>query len=310
MDTGKTSRKIRVAIAAGFGVSTAALLTTPAVAQDSGWKLEPDARVEFGIISAESETADEQITVDGDALVARGAVGVDFEDDDTRFRLEADRIEVFRLGEGRSDSNRDRITALIDQEFGKDWELQLRGRYYDDLSTAESSDVDELQASVRATYEPERAHRFRLRATWRDREYDNGTGGQTNGDGPRVDAQYRHRLGRYHYVTLDARAEGISSDDPQRGYSRQSAKISYTHPITPDLRVRPALELLNTRFDSRLTPEGERRKDQLVVPEVELLWWPDKWRIEAEAKYISSSSNLASRDREGFRLSISVGYVF
>ena len=310
MDTEKNSKKNRLAIAAGFGASTAALLTTPAVAQDSDWKLEPDARVEFGIVSAESETADEQITVDGDALIARGAVGVDFEDDDTRFRLEADRIEVFRLGEGRSDSNRDRITALIDQEFGKDWELQLRGRYYDDLSTAESSDVDELQASVRATYEPERAHRFRLRATWRDREYDNGTGGQTNGDGPRVDAQYRHRMGRYHYVTLDARAEGISSDDPQRGYSRQSAKISYTRPITPDLRIRPALELLNTRFDGRLTPEGECRKDQLVVPEVELHWWPEKWRIEAEAKYISSSSNLASRDREGFRLQISVGYVF
>lgn len=310
MDTEKNSKKNRLAIAAGFGVSTAALLTTPAVAQDNEWKLEPDARVEFGIVSAESETADEQITVDGDALIARGAVGLDFEDDDTRFRLEADRIEVFRLGEGRSDSNRDRITAQFDQEFGKDWELQLRGRYYDDLSTAESSDVDELQASVRATYEPERTHRFRLRATWRDREYDNGTGGQTNGDGPRVDAQYRHRLGRYHYVTLDARAEGINSDDPQRGYSRQSAKISYTRPITPDLRIRPALELLNTRFDGRLTPEGERRKDQLVVPEVELHWWPDKWRIEAEAKYISSSSNLASRDREGFRLQISVGYVF
>ena len=309
-----TSRKTRVAVATGLSVCSAALLTTPVAAQDSDWELDPDARVEFGIVSAESETQDEQFTINGDAFVARGAVGLDFEDDDTRFRVEVDRIEVFRLGEGRSNSNRDRITASFDQELSRDWEIQLRGRYYDDLSTAESSDVDELQASVRATYEPVRAHRFRLRATWRDREYDNivagGIGVQTSGNGPRVDAQYRHRIGRYHYVTLDARAEEISSDDPLRGYARQSAKVSYTRPITPDLRVRPAIEFLNTRFDERLTPNGDRRRDQLVVPEVELLWWPDRWRIEAEAKYIKSDSNLASRDREGFRLSLTVGYVF
>ncbi|MEP2736216.1 MAG: hypothetical protein ABJP34_07945 [Erythrobacter sp.] len=308
------SKRTRFAASTGLSASLAALLTSPAVAQDSDWKLEPDARVEFGIVSAESETADEQITVDGDALIARGQVGLDFEDDNSRFRLEADRIEVFRLGEGRSDSNRDRITAQFDQELNEAWEIQLRGRYYDDLATAESSDVDELQASVRATYEPERAHRFRLRATWRDREYDNivagGTGVQTSGNGPRLDAQYRHRIGRYHYVTLDARAEEISSADPRRGYARQSAKVAYTRPLNSDLRIRPALEFLNTRFDDRLGDLGDRRKDQLVVPEVELLWWPKKWRIEAEAKYISSNSNLASRDREGFRLSISVGYVF
>ena len=33
-------------------------------------------------------------------------------------------------------------------------------------------------------------------------------------------------------------------------------------------------------------------------------------RIEAEAKYIFSSSNDPLRDREGYRLSLSVGYVF
>ena len=34
------------------------------------------------------------------------------------------------------------------------------------------------------------------------------------------------------------------------------------------------------------------------------------WRIEAEAKYIVSTSNDPVRDREGNRLSLSVGYVF
>ncbi|MEO0589486.1 MAG: hypothetical protein AAFZ11_02875 [Pseudomonadota bacterium] len=275
-----------------------------------GWELKPTARVEVGAISAETATREEQIVVNGDAFTVRGQVGFNFEDDDSRFRLEVDRIEVFRLDEDRSDVSRDRITAQFDQEFGDDWEVQVRARYYDDLVTAESIDTDELQGSVRVTYEPKRAHRVRVRGTWRDREYDQGTGGQTTGEGPRVDVQYRHRMGRYNYVTFDLRAESIESDDPRRGYSRQSARASYTQPITPDLRVRPAIEYLRTRFDGRLTGEGERREENLVAPEVEVHWWPGKLRVEAEAKYIFSDSNLALRDREGYRLTLSVGYVF
>ncbi len=295
------------ALAAGL----AALFSTSAEAQSiSTWKFDPDARVEVGAVSAETATRDEQIVVNGDAFTFRGQVGLDLEDDDTRFRVEADRIEVVRLGEGRSDSNRDRITVMVEQEFDDDWEVQVRGRYYDDLITAESSDTDELQGSVRVTYEPVREHRVRVRGTWREREYDNGSDPQTTGQGPRVDVGYRHRMGRYHYINFDLRAESITSDDPERGYNRESAKVSYTQPITPDLRVRPALEVIETRFDGRLTPDGDRRKDRLIVPELELHWWPDRWRVEAEAKYIFSSSNLPTRDREGYRLTLSVGYVF
>lgn len=293
-------------------LSIACLGFTPAsaMAQQGGWTLEPSARVEAGVVSAETATRDEQIVVDGDALTFRSQLAFDLEDEDTRFRLEADRIEVVRLGDGRRDSNRNRITAQFDQELNEDWDIQLRARYYDDLVTAESSDTDEIQGSVQVTYEPKRSHRFRARATWREREYENGTGGvQTTGEGPRLDVQYRHRLGRYHYVTLDARAEEINSDDPRRGYQRQSAKVSYTHPLTRDLRVRPAVEYLNTKFDGRLTETGARRNDELFVPEVELMWWPDRWRIEAEAKYITSSSNLATRDREGYRFTLTVGYA-
>lgn len=293
-----------------LSIATLGFTQAKAMAQDEGWTLEPSARVELGAVSAQTATRDEQIVVDGDALTFRGQLAFDLEDEDTRFRLEADRIEVTRLGDGRSDSNRDRITAQVDQELSHAWDIQLRARYYDDLVTAESSDTDELNASVRVTFEPERAHRVRVRASWRDREYDNGTGGeQTNGEGPRVDVQYRHRIGRYHYVGLDLRTESINSDDPRRGYDRWSAKVSYTHPLTRDLRVRPAVEYLNTRFDGRLTDAGERRHDKLFVPEVELLWWPGKWRIEAEAKYITSSSNLVTRDREGYRFTLSVGYA-
>ncbi len=304
--TRRASRACASLLAAGLAI----LLGTPAVAQDDGWVLDPTARVEIGAVSAQSATRDEQIIVDGDAFTFRGQIGLNLENDRTRLRLEADRIEVVRPGEGRRESNRDRLTAQLDQDIGKDWEIQLRGRVYDDLVTAESSDTDETQASVRVTYQPKRAHRFRLRGTWRDREYDNGSADATKGDGPRLDAEYRHRMGRYHYFSLGARTESIKSDDADRGYSRQSARVSYTRPLNRNLRVRPALEFINTEFDGRLTPDGARRKDQLIVPEVELLWWPDKWRVEAEAKYIFSDSNQPTRQREGYRLTLSVGYVF
>ncbi|MEM6857106.1 MAG: hypothetical protein AAF559_04470 [Pseudomonadota bacterium] len=183
-----------------------------------GWELKPTARVELGAISAETATREEQIVVNGDAFTVRGQAGFNFEDDDTRFRLEVDRIEVVFLDDDRSDISRDRITAQFDQELGDDWEVQVRARYYDDLVTAESIDTDEIQGSVQVTYEPERAHRVRVRGTWRDREYDQGTGGQTTGEGPRVDVQYRHRLGRYNYINFDLRAESIESDDPRRGF--------------------------------------------------------------------------------------------
>lgn len=304
---GRSRRAFACVLAAGFAFAVAA----PTSAQQiTSWKLEPDARVEAGIVSAETATRDEQIVVNGDALTFRGQVGLDLENEDTRIRVELDRIEVVRLGDGRTDSNRDRVSVFVEQEFDDDWDVQVRGRYYDDLVTAESSDTDEIQGSVRVTYEPVREHRVRIRGTWREREYDNDEDPQTTGHGPRVDVQYRRRLGRYHYVTFDARAESIESDDPERGYSRESAKIAYTKPITPDLRVRPALEVLETRFDGRFAPDGARRRDRLIVPEIELHWWPNRWRVEAEAKYIFADSNLPTREREGYRLNLTVGYVF
>ena len=35
-----------------------------------------------------------------------------------------------------------------------------------------------------------------------------------------------------------------------------------------------------------------------------------EWRVEAEAKYVFFQSNESAREREGYRLTLSVGYVF
>ncbi len=166
---------------------------------------------------------------------------------------------------------------------------------------------------MRVEFEPEQAHRFRVRTIWRDREYDDGAGplgGPSTGDGLRVDAEYRHRLGRYHFLNFDLRAESNDSANPERRYSRESASVSYTRPLTNDLRLRPAVELRQTRFDGRLTPSLAAREDRQLVPEVELLWWPGQWRIEGEAKYVFGDSNDPLRDRRGYRFAVSVGYAF
>lgn len=299
----------------------AACLCVPAAAQDdeqaalAGWTLDPFARAEVGVVLSQSEDRDDELIINGDGAYLRGQVGVEFGNETTQFRLEADRIEVERFGSatGRDSINRDRLTASVTQAVGDEWEVVLTGRVYDDLVTLEAPDTDERQASVLVEFEPEAAHRFRLRGSWRDREYDDGEGpggASSTGDGPRVDFDYRHRLGRYHYLAFDLRAEEINSDNPRRGYTRESASVSYTRPLTRDLRVRPAVEYRQTRFDDRLTPAGAQREDSQIVPEVEVLWWPGKWRVEAEAKYILSDSNDPLRDRRGYRFSVSVGYVF
>lgn len=295
------------AAALALGLAVGAPL---AAADETGWRLEPDARIDVQAVSAQTTTRDEDLVIDGEALSVRGQIGLGIESKRTRVRLEADRIEVFRLGEDRRDVSRDRLTANIEHDLTDTLEVQAQLRRYDDLVTVESPDTDSWEYSARATFEPTRENRFRLQGTWRERQYDNGAGPATTGDGVRFDAQYRRRFGAYHYLAFDLRTETIRSDDPQRGYERDSAGVAYTRPIGPDLRVRPALELIKTRFDGRIADNGALRRDRQVVPEIELQWWPGKWRIEAEAKYIFFASNESAREREGYRLTLSVGYVF
>ncbi len=261
-------------------------------------------------VSAQTTTRDDDLVVDGEAISVRAQVGVALNSESTRFRLEADRIQVFRLGAGRRDFSRDRLTATVQHNLTKQLEVQLQARRFDDVISVESADTDEWQGSARLTFEPTPANRFRLQGTWRDREYDNGAAPVTTGEGPRVDAQYRRRFGRYHYLAFDLRSESIRSDDPRRGYERDSAGVAYTHPLARDVRVRPALEIIKTRFDGRRADNGALRRDRQVVPEVEVLWWPGKWRLEAEAKYVFFNSNETRREREGYRLTLSIGYAF
>ena len=304
----------------------AAFLAAPAFAnaqgsetddETIGFQLDPFARVEAGIISAEASTQNDEFIVNGDGITLRAAAGFHLGNERSRITLEADHLRVLRLGEGRSDTDRERFTASFQQQVSEAVSIELRARRYDDLSTAEFSDTDEFELSAELQYEPQRAHRVQIRAGWHSREYDDGDGpdgASSTGEGARVSAQYRRRLERYHYLTFDLRAEEFNSDNAPRAYSRQSAGASYTRPLTRDLRLRPAVYVQHTRFDGRFTDarftDARNRDDTLIVPELEVHYWPGQLRLEAEAKYIFAKSNDPFREREGYRLSFTIGYVF
>ncbi len=258
----RPSRKAWRSVALALGLAAGAPL---AAADEQGWTLEPDARIDVQTISAQTTTRDEDLVIDGEALSVRGQIGLGIESKRTRVRLEADRIEVFRLGEDRRDISRDRLTANIEHDVTDTLELQAQVRRYDDLVTVESADADAWEYSGRVTFEPTQENRFRLQGTWRERQYDNGADPATTGDGARIDAQYRRRFGPYHYLAFDLRTETIRSGDPQRGYERDSAGVAYTRPIGPDLRVRPAIDIIKTRFDGRIADDGALRRDRQVA---------------------------------------------
>lgn len=312
----KGSSRIHAPIPRAFSIVSAAgilAFSAPAAAQDGGWQLDPFGRVEAGVVSARATNDDYEFIYIGDAAYFRGQAGMELADEDSAFRLELDRIMVERFSSDRPNTDRDRFTASFEQDFGKAWEVLVRLRGYDDLVSAEFNDTDALELTGRVEYEPVRAHRFRFGLTWRERQYDDGDGadgGSTRGSGWKASGSYRHRLGRYHYVTLDARAEEIDSDNARRTFARQTVSASYTHPLTSDLRLRPALTLRHTTFPGRGVVEGEPREDTYLTPELEALWWKGPVRVEAEAKYVISDSSDPERDRKGHRLSLSVGYVF
>ena len=57
------ARRSLIAMLCAIGI---AATSQPAFAQDDGWTLDPDARIELGAVSAESTTRDEQLVIDGE----------------------------------------------------------------------------------------------------------------------------------------------------------------------------------------------------------------------------------------------------
>ncbi len=92
-----------------------------------GWTLDPFARLEAGIVLSQSEDRDDDLIINGDGGYLRAQVGLEYGNETTQLRLEADRIEVERFGSatGRGTLNRDRLSVSLAQKLGEQWEVEL-----------------------------------------------------------------------------------------------------------------------------------------------------------------------------------------
>lgn len=270
-------------------------------------EVDPYLRIGATGVYSEAEVSDFD-EIDGSSVRFESEAGVDLDWDDTRVNFEADADYVEFTNEDFTDRWRYRLRAEVEQDLTEALELRLRAEGSWATPSVEYFDVDELELRSRLEWEPVRAHRVRGEFRWRERSYNDGS--DATGSGPRVDLDYRYRFDAYHYLELETWFEEIDSDDPYRRYNRRAGQVSYTHPLTDDLRVRPALAYRDTDFPDRAADTAPFRQDEEWVPEVEFLWWPGDWRMSAEFQYRWRDSTDLSRDRSGPRVEVKVAYVF
>lgn len=292
-----------------MGSLASVVLCSASFAQETGeWTVDPELDVAIKGVTAESAIRDDEETIDGDAIAFRLSPSASIANENIEIvvRNSATRIEYFE--EDRTDrwQNVARVSAeLQTDESGSIMAFAERG---DNLSTAEFSRTDEWEFGARVERELSRSNRLRLGASWRDRHYDDLA--QSTGAGPQLDGEFRHRVAANHYIYARGRYEEIDSGNPIRDMSRWTVAASYQRPIGPDLRIRPEIAYRDLDYPGRIVADGTYRQDDILTPEVTLLYSPGPWLVVAEARYIVRNSNDPAFDREGYRVSFEVGYEF
>ena len=269
--------------------------------------VDPYLRTGITFVQSRADVLDVDEDLDASSIAFESEAGVDIEKgrDELHFEVDADYVDFDNPD--FTDRWRFRGEIAWTREWGEDFETRLRVDAGESVPTASFFDTDMLRYRVRFQYQPERAHRGRIELRWRTHDYDDDSG---SGQGPRIDADYRFRLARYHYIKVESRWGRIDASDPDREYERFGLKALYTQPITDNLRARPALAYLATDFPGRASDKGRFRRDRQWVPEVEFLWWPGEWRMSAEFQYRWRSSTDRNRDIEGARVELKGAYVF
>ncbi|WP_128891462.1 hypothetical protein [Erythrobacter sp. HKB08] len=197
------------------------------------------------------------------------------------------------------------------QELSDEVEVAVEVRHSENIVTLESREAD--QTSVRAEVKWEdRKNRVRLRAQYREREYDDLA--RSTGNGWRFDAQYNRRLGSWHWIRADFRVENIDSTAVRRSYDRQIAAVRYSVPIAKNLRLRPEVEFRRWTYDERYVaddPTADRRRDTMIAPEIGLAYGRSRGLYgRLQASYEFRNSNDMRFDADAPRLDLRIGYRF
>ncbi len=293
--------RMLVACAALFG------LAGPAIALDD---------IDFDLRTTLSAVEAERAIFQGDDVESSGvgisaAASVTFTENATQIRISVDPT-VFDFSDDERKTRKSLgLSVEVRQQVSENVRIALRSRRVSNLVTLESRSVD--QRSVRGEMLWEDAdNRVRLRGEYRFRDYDDAV--RSSGEGPRIEAQYNRRIASYHWARLTARHDAIDSDRERLSYSREVVRADYSLPLTKRLRLRPALEYSQWRYDARIARQDGAealRRDTVVNPEIGLSYGKARgFYAQARAEYEFRDSNDVRFREDAPRFSLDVGYRF
>lgn len=289
-------------------------LCGPVMAQDSGPSaVEFDGLVEVRAVESDLDF-DQGEGIDTSGIGARARLGIDFDlSDTTTFRAEAEtRVFEFR------DEDRDTLETFVGrlhvtQKVSETVEVRAHARRFENVAVLEALSADQTSVGARVQWQKGN-DTVRVAAEYRERDYDTAIGGDS--DGFNASVQYNRRLGSYHWLRLDLRADrNVSADEPRRTYDRRVARVKYSMPIAKRLRLRPSIEYREWDYGSRIArgdPEGGLRRDSFIAPAMELAWGRATRGLyaTASAQYRFKRSNDERFDEDAFRVGVRVGFRF
>lgn len=285
-------------------------LAAPAVqAQDIDWYGE----VELRAVQSDLD-ADEGEEIDSSGIGANAGAGASLKPGQTTVLAVEFDLGVFDYSDNaRATRESYAGSATLTQKLSRNVSLELRARQAQNIAVLEALSAD--QTALRAQIEWEGGKdRIRLGAEWRRHNYDTLVPGK--GEGVRVEAQYNRRLGSYHWLRIDLRHEDMDSDNaPVRSFERQVARVKYSLPVTPQIRLRPSVEWRQWKYAARIAqgdPQGDLRRDHYVAPALDLSWGRETRGFYgvASGEYRLRSSNDERYRNDALRLGLRVGYRF
>lgn len=291
-----------------------AAIGSPASAQDDAPdRLQFDGLVEIRGVESDLNF-DQGEGIDSSGIGARARLGVNYDlSEKTTVRAEAEtRIFEFR------DDDRDGLETFVGRlhvthQISDEVEVRAHARRFENIAVLEAFSAD--QTSLGARLQWQRGNdRVRVTGEYRERDYDTRISGDS--DGFSAGVQYNRRLGSYHWVRFDLRADQNESiDEPRRSYDRRVARVKYSVPIAKRLRFRPSLEYREWDYDARIArgdPNGDLRRDSFVAPAVELAWGRSSRGLyaTASAQYRFKQSNDERFDDDAIRVGVRVGFRF
>jgi hypothetical protein len=296
----------------GLGIIASVASLSAASAQERREQPRDDNSDLSGEISvsavAASDRGDDEDEAARSGFILRGGLDYERETSVGEFRLSYDSAAYLYEDDDRPDRWSNRLALRYGGEVADDFRLSARIAYATNLATLEFRSADQAEVLTMAEYSPG-DHRFRLTGGWRWRDYDDSTGSESSG--PFAGAEYRYRIARDQFFSTELRYEDIDSADLRRGYHRTILEAFYQHPLGSQTQLRVGGSARWWKFDDRLAPNGERRSDSVLTPDLQLLHdFRSGLLLRGRLQYGLRESNDPAEDGDDRRATLTAGYRF